>query len=216
MALVGLVFPAIIAVIIFGAAGRADLPFVWACLGLNGLFWIAAAFVFPPGFMRERFRPGKQGRVRDPHRAIAIPLLIVSWVLTGLDLGRLHWTDTIPPALRIVGLVGYAIAMAATLWAVASNPFYSPVVRLQRDRGQRVIMSGPYRFVRHPGYAATILVFGFSGLALGSWLGMAPLLALVLSFVRRTILEDGMLRRELEGYELYAGRVRRRLVPGIW
>jgi protein-S-isoprenylcysteine O-methyltransferase Ste14 len=169
-----------------------------------------------PDLLRERFRPPAEGRVRDYHRAMAMPLLIASWVLTGLDLGRLHWSDTIPRPVQIAGLSCYAVAMAMTLWAMASNRFYSSVIRLQRDRGQHPVNTGPYRFIRHPGYAGTILAFLGGGLALGSWLGMAPLALLVLLFARRTIMEDRMLRRELDGYEAYAGQVRYRIVPGVW
>src|SRR5687767_3039448 len=105
----GLLFVGIVAAIVFAAAGRLDLPYVWGCLAILATFIIASAVVLPPELLRERQHPGREGRVHDRHRLLATPLLLASWVLTGLDLGRFHWSDTIPPWLRVVGLAGYAI-----------------------------------------------------------------------------------------------------------
>jgi protein-S-isoprenylcysteine O-methyltransferase Ste14 len=174
------------------------------------------AFVVPRDLIRERLRPPAEGRVHDHHRALVLPLILASWVLTGVDLGRTHWSDTMPVALRWLGLGTFTAGMLLTIWAVASNRFYSSVIRIQRDRGQEPVTAGPYRVVRHPGYAGTVLCLLGSGLALGSWVGMVPLLGVVALFVRRTLTEDRLLRRELAGYAEYALRVRRRLVPGCW
>jgi protein-S-isoprenylcysteine O-methyltransferase Ste14 len=176
----------------------------------------ASAVVLPPELLRERQHPGREGRVHDRHRTLVVPLMIVSWVLVGLDLGRFHWSDTIPPWLRVAGLAVHAVALAVTLWAMRTNRFFSSVIRLQRERGHEPVTTGPYRFVRHPGYAAHIASMLFSGLAFGSWVAMLPVLAVVLLFLRRTINEDAMLRRDLDGYDAYAQRVRSRLVPGVW
>jgi protein-S-isoprenylcysteine O-methyltransferase Ste14 len=102
-------------------------------------------------------------------------------------------------------------------WAMAVNRFFSSVVRIQSDRGQYVVASGPYAYVRHPGYLAGIVIILASGLALGSWL--AALLVIVSSLpflLYRAITEDGVLQAQLPGYADYVGRVRWRLVPGIW
>jgi len=116
----------------------------------------------------------------------------------------------------VAGLVGYAVAMGGVFWAVRVNPFYSSVVRVQGDRGQRPVTTGPYRFVRHPGYTGTLLAMVCGGLALGSWVGMLPIVGGVALFVRRTLVEDRMLRQELAGYADYAQRVRYRLVAGVF
>jgi protein-S-isoprenylcysteine O-methyltransferase Ste14 len=90
------------------------------------------------------------------------------------------------------------------------------VVRLQADRGQRPVMAGPYRFVRHPGYTGTLLGLVCGGLALGSWAAMLPVVGGVALFVRRTVVEDRMLRHGLAGYADYARRVPYRLVAGVF
>src|SRR5262249_20402445 len=142
-------------------------------------------------------------------------LMLGHWIIAGLDVGRFHWSP-IPSEVQLVGLIGYAVAMAGAFWAVRANPFYSSAVRLQRDRGQRAITGGPYRFVRHPGYAATVLAMVCGGLALGSWIAMLPVLAVIAIFVRRTLVEDRMLHDGLAGYADYANRVRYRLVAGVF
>lgn len=97
-----------------------------------------------------------------------------------------------------------------------ANPFFSLAVRLQPDRNQAVVSRGPYAIVRHPGYTGGILYLIFTGLALGSWWAtFATILVLALR-VRRTMLEDAMLRAGLNGYHEYAVRVRFRLLPGVW
>jgi protein-S-isoprenylcysteine O-methyltransferase Ste14 len=212
----GLLITAIIGAILFAAAGRADLPFVWAWLILMAIVVAVSTIILPPDLLRERQHPGREGRVHDRHRLLVVPVMVVSWVLAGLDIGRFHWSDTIPTWLRLAGLVGYAAAMILDLWAMRTNRFFSSVVRLQHDRDHETITGGPYRFVRHPGYAGMIAALVCEGFALGSWIALAPVVVVVLLFLRRTINEDNMLRRDLAGYADYAARVRCRLVPGVW
>jgi protein-S-isoprenylcysteine O-methyltransferase Ste14 len=91
------------------------------------------------------------------------------------------------------------------------------VARIQRDRGHQLITAGPYKFIRHPGYAAAITWLAVSGIALGSWISVAPaLIGGVYFFLRRLRIEEALLFAELEGYREYAQRVPYRLVPGIW
>jgi protein-S-isoprenylcysteine O-methyltransferase Ste14 len=87
---------------------------------------------------------------------------------------------------------------------------------VQADCGQEVIAAGPYHYVRHPTYVGELLLFIFSGLALGSWLSVLPMLLLGLGLIRRTIIEDRKLQGKLAGYADYAQRVRYRLIPGLW
>jgi len=206
----------IVGAILFAAAGRIDLPLVWAWLAIMFAIIVASALLLPPDLLQERQRPGREGRLHDHHRALVIPLIVLSWVLAGLDLGRFHWSDTIPTSLRIAALAGYTAAMILMLWAMRTNRFFSAVIRLQRDRDHQTITGGPYRFVRHPGYTGMIASMVCAGLALGSWIALVPTFGVVLLFLRRTINEDRMLRRDLAGYADYAARVRCRLVPGVW
>ena len=103
-----------------------------------------------------------------------------------------------------------------TTWAQAVNPFFEPGVRIQNERAQQVITSGPYRFIRHPGYAAAIAMFVGIPLALASWWGLLPAGLAIALLVVRTDLEDRLLQAELSGYADYVRRTHYRLVPGLW
>ena len=143
-------------------------------------------------------------------------LMFAQLLLAGLDVGRLHWSATVPFTLQILGLIGFAMGMALTTWAMLVNRFFSSVVRLQPDRGQHVVTAGPYRVVRHPGYSGGLLLLLCIGLALGSWIAIVPILLIVPFMVRRTLIEERMLARALPGYADYMQRVPPRIVPGIW
>ena len=118
--------------------------------------------------------------------------------------------------VHITALIGVAAGLGLVLWAMAVNRFFSPAVRIQEERGHHVITSGPYRLVRHPGYAGMIVAALCSGPALGSWWAILPIAAYILLILRRAAVEDRFLQAELRGYADYARRVRSRLVPGIW
>jgi protein-S-isoprenylcysteine O-methyltransferase Ste14 len=205
----------LVSVPLFLAAGRADLPFAWAYVLV---LWLSAGTVYTlmrqrsPGLLRERMRPPSD---RDRHtRLIALPLLLGHWALAGFD-ARLGWSD-VPPALRLIGLGLVAAAMALIGWTLLSNPYASSAVRIQNEREQRVVSTGPYALIRHPMYLGVLLVSLGSGAALGSAWASLLLLPLLGIFVRRTLKEDRMLQRELPGYPEYAARVRWRVVPGVF
>jgi protein-S-isoprenylcysteine O-methyltransferase Ste14 len=212
----GTAFVGVVGVILFCAAGRWDVWFFWVYMGLLELACAAGGLLADPSLARERIRPGPGGK--DYFIAIFLmPLWVGQFVVAGLDVGRFRWTaDFLPLALVIVGLVLVAAGWGIVTWAVVVNRFFSSVVRIQRDRGHHVITTGPYHYVRHPGYAAALLLFPCSGWALGSWLAFLIGLVLTLPIIRRTIIEDRTLREQLEGYGQYAEKVRYRLLPGVW
>lgn len=211
----GGVFLLLVAAVLFGPAGRLDLPMFWAHLGVWAAMVAVGPFLVDPGLIRERIAPGPGAR--DWGRTISFaPLWLAQYVVAGLDVGRFHWSDTVPFALQVAGLVVMAAALAVTLWAQVVNRFFSSVIRIQTDRGQYVVTSGPYRFVRHPGYAVAPLLFVGGSLGLGSWLAAATSLTLLVPLLRRTAEEDRILQAELPGYAAYAERVRYRLIPGVW
>jgi protein-S-isoprenylcysteine O-methyltransferase Ste14 len=113
-------------------------------------------------------------------------------------------------------LLVLAASLAIAQWASSTNRFFSSVVRIQSERGHHVVSSGPYAYVRHPGYAGAIGVALSSGIALGSWLSILPCLIGVAFLVRRITKEESVLGEELPGYASYQGRVRYRLIPGLW
>jgi len=214
MAFLSLLYPAMVGALVFGSAGRLNLPFVWGVLGALAIFgWAIIAFC-DLGMIRERRAPGpgNQDRITRPIGGI---MLMGSWVLTGLDVGRYQWS-MIPQSAQLAGLMGYVVALAGLFWAMRVNPFYSSVVRVQTERGHYPVEVGPYRFVRHPGYAASLLAMLTGGVALGSGVALLPLLGFAGLFVRRTLLEDRMLQQELAGYSEYAKKVRYRLIIGVF
>lgn len=149
-------------------------------------------------------------------RQAATPFILGHLVVAGLDVGRFGWSGPVPFGVHAVGLAGYAAGFVLSAWAVRVNPFFSPVVRVQAERGHRLVSDGPYRFLRHPGYAGLLLSSACGAAALGSWWSLVPLVPVAVLFLRRTWVEDRYLRDELTGYAGYAGRVRYRLVPGLW
>ena len=207
-------FVVLVAVVLFGTAGRLDIPMFWIYVAIIGGFSTAGLFLIDEDLARERIRPG--GQPLGLRFGLAFLLCIAHWALAGLDRGRFHWSDTVPPPLRLAGIVVFAAGSSLGLWAMHVNRFFSSVVRIQRERGHRLVTSGPYRWVRHPGYAGAIPGVVASGMALCSWTATA-LGALGVPFlVWRTIAEDHVLRAQLPGYEAYAQRVRWRLLPGVW
>jgi protein-S-isoprenylcysteine O-methyltransferase Ste14 len=125
------------------------------------------------------------------------------------------WSD-VPPWVVATGYILLIGGVAITAWAQAVNPFFEPGVRIQTERAQRVITSGPYRVVRHPGYSAAIALFIGIPLALASWWALLPAALATALLVVRTSLEDRLLGAELPGYDAYASRTRYRLLPGVW
>ena len=210
-----LAFTTLMAALVLGVVGRADLPGVNATLALFAAFGLAATLLVDPALLRERFRPGQTGA--DPVRLGLIRgLFLATLVIALLDVGRFHWSDRVPAGLQVAGLGLGALAFAGTLWTMRTNPFFLPVIRIQSERGHRVIRHGPYALVRHPGYLGMALGAPACPLAIGSWWGLVPGLVLAVLFVRRAAHEDRFLRERLAGYDEYARDVRHRLVPGIW
>ena len=141
------------------------------------------------------------------------PLFVA--IVAGLDV-RYSWAPPLAPIRLLPALLLAGCGAALVLWAMLCNPFFSATVRIQEERGHAVATTGPYGWVRHPGYLGAILFNVGAALALGSVWGVATLGIFFAAIVVRTALEDRTLRRELPGYGQYALRVRRRLVPGLW
>jgi protein-S-isoprenylcysteine O-methyltransferase Ste14 len=163
---------------------------------------------------RSRFQPGTE-KWDLALLALLLPAFVAEIPLATLDAGRMGWSHV---PLWVV-LIGYALLLAGiavTTWAQAVNPFFEPGVRIQRERAQRVITSGPYRFVRHPGYTAAIATFVGIPLALASWWALLPAALATALLIVRTSWEDRLLQGELPGYADYARRTRYRLLPGLW
>jgi hypothetical protein len=155
-------FILLVAVVIFGAAGRLDIPMFWLYLGVIAAASAAGLFLIDEDLARERMRPG--GQPPGLRLYVIFLLCVAHWTIAGLD-RRFHWSDTVPLSLRIAALVVFAAGLAFFIWAMHVNRFFSSVVRIQRERGHHVVTGGPYRWVRHPGYAGAIPATMASGLA---------------------------------------------------
>ncbi len=142
-------------------------------------------------------------------------MLFAFWLtVTGLDAGRFHWS-AMPALLQWLGAAGILIYMWIVFLVTRVNPFLANVVKIQSERGHKVIANGPYGFVRHPLYA-TLLLLPSAALMLGSWLGLVAAILLAGILILRTALEDRELNSKLDGYAEYARRVRYRLIPWLW
>lgn len=203
------------AVALFASAGTLAIAAFWVYLAIFAAVFVASFLWLDPDLARERMRPG--GKKPPVALKLFSIVMVIHWIVAGLDRGRFHWSDTVPAWLQVLGLIAVAGAYAFSLWAMHENRFFSSVVRIQSDRGQYVITTGPYAVIRHPGYAAGIVIMLASGVALGSWLAAAFLAVTTLPFLLyRAVTEDRVLQAELGGYRDYANRVRWRLMPGIW
>jgi protein-S-isoprenylcysteine O-methyltransferase Ste14 len=199
---------------LFGTAGQVDVPMFWLYLAILAGVSVAGLLLIDDDLLKERMRPG--GQPLGWRLRLVFLLCIAHWAIAGLDRGRFHWSDHVPRALRLAAAIAFAAGLSLFVWAMHVNPFFSSVVRIQRERGHRLVTGGPYRWVRHPGYAGAIPAVIASGMALCSWLATAVGALGVPLLLWRTIAEDRTLLAGLAGYAEYAQKVRWRLLPGIW
>jgi len=179
----------------------------------------AIAIRLHPGFARERATASAMQDTKGwdrwivPLIALWLPLFTV--LIAGLD-QRLSWSGALPDWVHWLGLALLTFGYAVGTWAMAANAFFSSHVRIQKDRGQTVVTTGPYAIVRHPAYITGAIAMCGIPLLLDSLLAFPPILLLCIGIVVRTALEDKTLLAELPGYKQYAQKVRFRLIPGVW
>ena len=207
-------------VALFWSAGRIDWWPAWAALAVMAVWTAATAIIvlrLTPALLAERLGPRKGAKSWDTAIMSTLGLVqLVRYIVAGLD-QRNGWTGGLPVAAQIAALavcaLGYDLLF---VWAIASNAFFSQIVRIQPERGQTVITGGPYRTVRHPAYIGAILYELAVPVLLASWWAMIPSGLAAILLIVRTLLEDRTLQAELAGYADYVRRVRFRLLPGIW
>jgi protein-S-isoprenylcysteine O-methyltransferase Ste14 len=208
------VFLLLMGACLFRGAGRFDIAPFWVNLGCWVAVSVAWMLALDPSLVRERMKPG--GKTFNPFYYSLTLVFLAQFLIAGLDVGRYHWSPVVPLAWQAGALLASMSGISVTLWAMRVNRFFSSVVRVQTDRGHVVITSGPYRFVRHPGYAASLVYLLLNGVALGSLAATVPNLPVISFLLYRVITEDRILQRDLPGYAKYANEVRYRLIPGIW
>ena len=219
-AIKGVLYKAYIAVVLMLAAGRWDWIAGWIYVGIFLAFDAASAWVViprNPDLLIERSRRNQDVKAWDkfimPIAAGILPLL--TWIIAGLDL-RFGWGPEVRLSLQAAGLVLTVIGHAIVVWAMGANAYFSAVVRIQTERGHSVASTGPYSWIRHPGYIGAIMFSLAIPFLLSSWWALIPGVGSVILYVLRTSLEDKTLIEELPGYADYAKSVKFRLIPGIW
>jgi len=207
--------------IIFACAGTTNYAGGWLYLGVM----IALSIVFgtimirvDPGLLRERLKPPVQRDQPLADKLILIPILLLIFGGMGFmaaDAARWHWS-AVPPSVKWAGCGLLLASLLFIYWIMRTNSFAAPVVKIQKDRGQAVITTGPYAVVRHPMYFGALFYAAGTSLVLGSWWGLVTVPLLAVLFGIRIGVEEQALRTGLDGYDDYARSVRWRLIPLIW
>ena len=212
---------AVFAALLFVCAGTLLWPAGWAFMAL--FFGFALAIVVwlarkEPELLAERMSsPMQRGQpLWDKVFVVAVMVLFVAWlILMPLDAVRFGWSD-VPGWLQLLGALGVVVSLYIMFLTFRENAYLALVVKVQQERGQSVVSTGPYRYVRHPMYASTFLFFPGSALLLGSWWGLLLCVVLLGLLVWRIPLEERTLENGLDGYDEYARKVRYRLIPRVW
>jgi len=207
-------------VILFISAGTLNWLRGWIYAGLVTICWVISTAVLArvnPEMLNARGSVVKEGTKGFDKVWLALyPLLTFgNLVVMGFDAVRFHWSF-MPFWLTFVGILMFVFAIPLAFWAMAVNKFFEWTARIQDDRQQYVCTSGPYKIMRHPGYAGligSILAYPF---ILGSWWGFMLNGMLTIIIVIRTAKEDRMLQNEMPSYREYARQVKYRLIPLVW
>ncbi len=207
---------------LFLGAGTWDWTWAWIFTIVTLIGWIGLSLALArwnPGLLNQR---GKRATsLVNTKRwdwfilGIYAVLLVVIPLVAGVDY-RYGWSTPASPVINWLGILVLVAGIALLAWAMVFNRFFAATVRIQQAHGHSVTTTGPYRFVRHPGYVAVILQFAAIPLALGTWVAWIPVLLGIGLYVVRTALEDRTLMAELPGYAEYARQTPFRLLPGLW
>lgn len=206
--------------IFFVSAGHMPIR-AWIFVGASYVHYSVSTLVqyrLNPELLVARFKIRRKGsKLWDEilMRSSNLVAMIAVPVVAGLDVGRFYWSS-LDFSFVFFGLFLFAVSTYLLNWAMVVNPFFEPTVRIQKERGHKAVTSGPYRFVRHPGYLAGLLYILSVPLIIGSVFAFVPAVIYVILFIIRTALEDAVLLRELDGYSEYAQKVRYRLIPWLW
>lgn len=212
---------ALIAVLLLGAAGTLNWPqglvflVEFLIAGASITAWLAR---HDPGLLKERMGGAFQKGQTTADR-IFMGFMLIAWygwlVLMALDAKRWEFSH-MPLALNATGVLLIALGYVLVWRVFRENSYAAPVIRIQDERGQHVIDTGPYARVRHPMYAGAIVHLLGMPLLLGSWFGLAVLPLILAALIVRIFIEEAALRKGISGYDDYMRRVRWRLIPGVW
>ncbi|HTK08704.1 MAG TPA: isoprenylcysteine carboxylmethyltransferase family protein [Ktedonobacteraceae bacterium] len=205
---------------LFLAAGTIVWAPAWIFLLLFLSFTFAITlwlFKHNPDLLKERMTITRADQETwDKIGSALLFVIFLAWlILMPLDAVRFHWSQ-IPIWLQIVGAIVLVCSFPLFFATFRANSYLSPMVRIQQDRGQTVISTGPYHYVRHPMYAAALLFLLGIPLLLGSVAGLLMVLLFIVMIAIRATLEERTLRQELQGYDDYMKQVKYRLIPYVW
>ena len=215
-----LLWLAITGALLFALAGTIRWPEAWAFLAL----WLAGGLISGlslakqnPDILKERLRPPMQKAQKDWDRPLLLAIL-VGWaalhIVAGLD--ARYDLSAVPCWLEVAGSIGFMLSIYVFHIVMRENTYASAVVKVDTERGHKVISTGPYAWVRHPMYGGAIFYFIGAPLLLGSWYPLIVGIVLIGILALRAVWEEQTLAAELPGYADYAQRVRYRMVPGVW
>jgi protein-S-isoprenylcysteine O-methyltransferase Ste14 len=205
---------------LFLAAGTLAWPAGWIYLILlYGWLFIGILLLlkYNPGLLAERMNvsPSNQ-KTWDKVFILLLYVFFFAWlILMPLDAVRFHWS-WMPLWLQVVGAVAMVVSFILMSLVFRENSYLSATVRVQEERGQTVITTGPYHYVRHPMYAGGLFMFLGTPLLLGSWYGFLLILLFLPAFLVRAVLEERTLLQEFPGYDAYMTQVKYRLIPYVW
>jgi protein-S-isoprenylcysteine O-methyltransferase Ste14 len=202
---------------LFVVSGRWDWTGAWLYLG----FWIIGLSLMMvlmkklnPELIQARSKKIIEKKFDKIFLILYSPLTLLTPTAAGLDV-RINGAN-IATSWALIGLGICIIGIIPTAWAMVANRFFEQTARIQTDRHHKVITTGPYKYIRHPGYTGMIIMFAATPLILQSKWTFIPMATTIVLVIFRTAMEDKMLQNELSGYTEYAAKVRFRLVPGLW
>jgi protein-S-isoprenylcysteine O-methyltransferase Ste14 len=194
-----------IAALLFLSAGTVRIASIRNYLVAFSLLLLVTMLAVDPSLAQERAKPTEPGT--DDSRITAGLLFLLTLTVAGYSVGHLSSGFILHAYIRNAALGVFMLSSALQAWAMIVNPFFSPLVRIQTERGHHLVARGPYRLMRHPGYLAMCISVPSTALAVGSWAGLIPSFGFILVILRRARLEDDYLRANLAGYIDYATRV---------
>jgi protein-S-isoprenylcysteine O-methyltransferase Ste14 len=205
----------LMAAILFASSGRLNWLVGWVAVVIqlaNQLFIYRVVRPRNP-YLTERHETAKWDKLLYP--AVGLYLPVCTWLVSGLD-NRFGWSGEMPSFVTIAALVITISGLLLSAWAMLFNRFYTGTVIIQKNRGHAVATKGPYKYVRHPSYTGGVMFYLALPVLLGSVWALIPSVCAAVLIVVRTILEDSMLRKDLDSYNAYAGRVKYYMIPGVW